>query len=237
MLVHIQRLFSIFLWYGGVVVFLAGCIFALPPSSPLGARLLEMLITFFSSTGVSFVVLGPSDGFLVQIYLALGLGLLLGLPYLARELYAFSAPGLYHEERKFFLIVFVISLVLFFLGALFGLAVVAPPSLKILVSFNAMLDVQSLYSVRDFIGDLFALILFSGIAFMLPVAMVLLSRFRIVVAHTWLSVWRYFILLVLLVSAIITPDGTGVTMMLFSAPLVALYFAGAFFAIMMRPRT
>jgi sec-independent protein translocase protein TatC len=65
-----------------------------------------------------------------------------------------------------------------------------------------------------------------GIMFLLPVFMVFLSFLGIVKPCFWKNNWRYALLIFLIFSAIITPDGTGITMIMLSAPLAGLYFLG-----------
>lgn len=227
MILQFQSLFSAILRYGVASGIIALLVFSFPGDRSLVMRLIDSLLRFFSDSGVSFVVLNPSDGFVLQIYLALAVGAFAALPVGFREAYLFVEPGLYPRERRLLVLVAVFSFFLFIAGAFFGFWVIMPPSLSILLGFNDLLGVESLYSIRNFVGDLFLVTFFTGVAFTLPVAMVLLSVLGIVPSRVWREVWRYVIFGVLCFSALVTPDGTGVTMVLFSAPVGLLYFLGA----------
>ncbi len=162
MLLHIRDLFFILLRYFVLIVLIAALVFSLPVSHPLVAQVLDALFAFFAGLGVSFVSLNPSDGFFVELYIAVGMALFLSIPYIFAKLYGFFGPGLYPKERKLLIIVFISSTILFVVGAAFGLLVVAPPSLKILLSFNSILGIPSIYSISDFAGDIAMLMLFSS---------------------------------------------------------------------------
>lgn len=221
-----KTLFSAVIRYGVLSLGCAGVLFFFPGGESFAVKMLNALLGFFSYLDISFVVLGPSDGFVVQIYIALFLGGVLALPYGLFSLYRFVAPGLYSRERFFLAAVFASALLLFILGAAFGLVVLLPPTFSILLEFNTSLGVESLYSLRSFVSDLFLVLLFSGAAFTLPVVMVLLTALGIVSSASWKALWRYVTFGILVLSAIITPDGTGITMLLFAIPLGILYALG-----------
>jgi sec-independent protein translocase protein TatC len=86
------------------------------------------------------------------------------------------------------------------------------------------------FSLDEFVYYVFSLSIAVGIMFLLPLFMILLSMMRIIEASFWKKKWRHAILIFLVLSAIITPDGTGVSMIILFLPLAVLYFLGYFFA-------
>ena len=69
-----------------------------------------------------------------------------------------------------------------------------------------------------------------GTMFLLPLFMILLSYLRIISAEFWINKWRFALIFFLVLCAIITPDGTAISMIILFVPLVGLYFVGCFFA-------
>jgi sec-independent protein translocase protein TatC len=92
--------------------------------------------------------------------------------------------------------------------------------------YTQAIEVVPMLTVDDFISLVMSLILLTGFAFTLPVVMILLTSIKIVPAAFWKQQWRYAILLFLILSAIITPDGSGVSVMLLAVPLCILYGCG-----------
>jgi len=100
----------------------------------------------------------------------------------------------------------------------------------VLYPFATTLGAVPFFGIDEFIYYVFGLMVAVGVMFLLPIFMVLLSYIGLVEPAFWKSKWRYALLFFLVLSAIITPDGTGVTMIMLFLPLVALYLFGYFFA-------
>jgi len=83
------------------------------------------------------------------------------------------------------------------------------------------------FSLDSFVSSVFLLTVSVGVIFLLPVVMVLLTRLSIVPSEWWLKHWRGAVLASVIFSAVITPDGSGVTMVFLFVPLMLLYGIGA----------
>lgn len=173
----------------------------------------------------------PWDAYIVMFKVAFFLAIVVGSPFLVYEIGQFIGPALRRSEKRIILRITVPVLVLFIAGVTMCFVIVLP------FTFNLLFSVQNLMGANFLIlyGDNFIdfVLLFSlafGVAFQLPVVMYGLSEVGIVQADFWKRHWRIAAAGIFLFGAIITPDGSGVTMMLVSLPMLALYVVGYGFA-------
>ena len=175
---------------------------------------------------VEIVVLNPLNAFLTQIIIALSLAFILTFPILLYRLIKFISPALYEKEKKAVSKVVIFSVILFILGCFFSYLILIPSTFKILYSFATVLGASPLFTAYEFVSLTFVLVIAVGIMFQIPIFMVLLSSLGLVSSSFWKNNYKYIFLGFLIFSAIITPDGTGVTMLLLFFPLAGLYFLG-----------
>ncbi len=173
----------------------------------------------------------PWDAYVVMFKVAFFLAIVFASPSIAYETAQFIAPALRPSEKHLILRVTVPVVVLFLAGVTMCLLVVLP------FTFNLLFSVQNLMGANLLIlyGDNFIdfVLLFSlafGIAFQLPVLMYGLSALGIVPANFWSRHWRIAAIAIFFFGALITPDGSGVTMMFVAIPMLVLYVVGYVFA-------
>ncbi len=173
----------------------------------------------------------PWDAYVVMFKVAFFLALVFASPSIAYETAQFVAPALRASEKRLLLRVTVPVIVLFLAGVTMCLLVVLP------FTFNLLFSVQNLMGANLLIlyGDNFIdfVLLFSlafGVAFQLPVLMYGLSALGIVPASFWSRHWRIATIAIFFFGALITPDGSGVTMMFVALPMLVLYVLGYAFA-------
>ncbi len=201
------------------------------PGSPSFATQLflsakEMLIP----ADIPVVALGPVSSFVAPIVMAFLMALLISFPLGIYLTYQFLSPALHASEQKLLRRFVIPSIVLFYLGCSLAYFVIIPRTFFFLYSFAPPLGVMPFFALDNFISSVFFLTLTTGIAFLLPIGMIVLSHIGIVSQYFWTRHFRVAIVIVLIFSALITPDGSGVTMVFLSIPLLLLYFVGAFFA-------
>jgi sec-independent protein translocase protein TatC len=154
-------------------------------------------------------------GYLYQIVLA--------SPYVLYQIWLFVAPGLYRHERKA-VAGFVISSVLLFLsGIVFAYYVILPYLLKFLVNFQTGGPFTPLISIDEYFDLVLNVLLGVGVVFELPVLAFLLSLFGIVTPKFLWKNFRYAILIIAILAAVITPTPDAITMLVFMGPMVVLY--------------
>jgi sec-independent protein translocase protein TatC len=169
----------------------------------------------------------PWDAYVVMFKVAFFLAVVAGSPFIVYEMGEFIRPALRPSERRLILRITLPILLLFLAGVTMCFVIVLP------FTFNLLFSVQNLMGANFLVlyGDNFIdfVLLFSlafGVAFQLPVVMYGLSAVGLVAADFWRRHWRVATAGIFLFGAVITPDGSGVTMILVSLPMLALYLVG-----------
>ena len=168
-----------------------------------------------------------SGGFAVPLTVYLEMSILLSvivsLPYIAYELYMFIAPGLYSREKKF-LKTFIFSFsILFILGVIYGYYLIMPLTFKILIYFSDIIGSKPWFTIDDFLSLTILGLAVTGFFFTLPVFLVLAMKFGVVSPETLSKNKRYIYVGLLIITAILTPDPTPVSMILLSIPFIVFY--------------
>jgi len=175
---------------------------------------------------VELVALNPLSAFLAQVIVSLFLAFIASLPFFLYGFTKYFSPVFSQQEKKQILKILFPSFFLFIIGCLFAYFILIPTTLKILYGFPVVMGVIPFFVVNEFIFFVLGIMLISGIMFLLPIFMVLLSWVGIIKKDFWKNNWRYAVSTFLIFSAIITPDGSGITMLMLSVPLSSLYFLG-----------
>jgi sec-independent protein translocase protein TatC len=115
---------------------------------------------------------------------------------------------------------------LFIFGVVFSYILVIPFTLNLLYKYGESIGAETFLTVNDFITFVLQFILGFGIAFQLPVLMYVLSLSGLTDSKFWQKNFRYAIIIITIFGAIITPDGSGVTMWFIALPMIALYAVG-----------
>lgn len=188
--------------------------------------LFEYMREYLLPNGVELVVISPLTAFLAQIKVALFLACIISFPFLLYKLILFIRPALYGRERKASLAILIPTVILFIGGVLFSYFIIIPPTFAILYTYTTSIGATPYFGVGEFVSLTFALSFTVGVMFLLPVFMYVLSWFGIIERGFWHTHWRYALFSFLVLSAIITPDGSGISMLLLTTPLIALYGVG-----------
>jgi sec-independent protein translocase protein TatC len=180
-----------------------------------------------SKVGVtSLVVFSPTEGFNLELKLALMAAIFLASPFVLGQVWLFISPGLYKHERKYALPFIFSSSLLFVTGGLFGYFIAFPFALQFLLEWEKNMGVTSLINASQYF-DLFIMVeLGLAVIFEIPALIFVLARIGLVSGPFLLRNTRYAILIATILAAVITPTTDIPNMMMMAIPMVGLYLLG-----------
>ncbi len=176
----------------------------------------------------------PTDTVNLYIKTALVAGVILASPFILYQIWLFISPGMYANEKKYVFPFMVSTMALFLGGAWFGYHYVIENAIRVLI-FDFGKGFTPILTIDEYTGFFLAVVLGLGTCFELPILIFFLALFGIVDARFLLRHFRYAILAIFLVAAIICPDPSPVTMCIFASPMLALYFLGVGVAYFVHP--
>jgi len=186
----------------------------------LAPRVLDHIV---KSTVGHAVVLSPLEALNERIKLSLLLGLAIALPIVLHRLWSFIVPGLLKRERTWVPVMAGASYVLFGLGAWAAYGYVVPLVMQVLAAFMTPSMVAQI-RLSELLGFTYNMALACGIVFQLPLVCMLLTAIGIVTPKFLLKQWRFAIVGVFLITAIITPGDVVTAQVIMGIPMTALYF-------------
>ncbi|TXK17637.1 twin-arginine translocase subunit TatC [Homoserinibacter sp. GY 40078] len=164
-----------------------------------------------------------TGAFDVRLQVSLVTGIIISSPVWLFQLFAFFVPGLTRRERGYIFGFFFTAVPLFFAGCAAGWFVL-PRIVEIMYSFVPD-NATTLYEARVYLDFVLKLLLATGVAFVLPVFLVLLNFAGVLPGITILKSWRWAVIAIAVFTAIATPAGDIISMFLLALPMVLLYFA------------
>lgn len=149
-------------------------------------------------------------------------GIILGFPYILWEVWRFISPALYVKERQSARLFIFSSSVLFFLGVLFGYFVIIPMSVNFFATFTVSDVIKNEFNIQSYMGMVKTSILACGLLFELPIIIYFLTRLGLVTPEFLRKYWRYAVIIILIVAAIVTPPDV-VSQVIVTIPMLAIY--------------
>ena len=162
------------------------------------------------------------EQFFVHIKVSLVLGFIFAFPFVFREIWKFVAPGLETKEKKVTSGIIALCSFLFFLGVMFGYFIIAPFAIKFFAEYTVGDFAQTAPTLDSYVGFLTMLTLPVGIVFELPVIAYFLAKLGIINSTLMTRYRRHAIILILVISAIITPPDV-LTQVLIGIPIFLIY--------------
>jgi sec-independent protein translocase protein TatC len=180
-------------------------------------------------TETSLVQTSPMEAFsIIWVKLPLLCALFVASPWLLYQVWAFVAPGLYQKERRFAVPFILSAATLFIAGGLFAYYVAFRFGLTFLLGIGQNVNVKPLINITEYFDIFVNVILGVAVVFELPILIFFLTLLRIASPRFLLANSRYAVLAIVVLAAVITPTPDIVNLMLFSVPMVILYFVGIF---------
>lgn len=165
---------------------------------------------------------GLTGPFAIAMKVSLMAGLVAATPIWLYQLWAFLAPGLHTKEKRY-AIAFVGAGVPLFLGGGYLAYVILPQTAQIMIDLTVE-DARNLFPLDDYLDLVVRMIIVFGLAFELPLLLVLLNFTGVLTAKRMLGWWRVMVLGITIFAAVATPTGDPFSMSLLAAPIVFLYF-------------
>lgn len=165
---------------------------------------------------------------LMPINLALNLAIFFNLPFIFLNLWLFIAPGLYPNEKKYIIPLFITSLILFTLGVLFSYYFVLPLMFSIFVTWLPS-NVNIMTDINNYLDFIFNIFLIFGIVFQIPLIIIILTKLNIITYQSLINYRSYFVIIAFIISMLLTPPDV-MSMIMLAVPICLLYELGIILA-------
>ena len=186
--------------------------------------LLAAPLTKHLPQGATLIATSVITPFLVPLKITLMGAFLIALPYVLYQVWAFVAPGLYSHEKKMVLPLVISSTILFLIGVAFVYFIVIP-GLAGFIQAVAPESITAAPDVEEYFGFVLTLFLVFGIAFEVPIAVIVLVRLGVVTIEQLQKVRGYFIVGAFIVAAVVTPPDV-ISQLALAIPMCLLYEGG-----------
>lgn len=164
----------------------------------------------------------PTGAVVMYFRVALMSGAIIAVPYITYQLFLFIVPGLTQKERKWVLLAIPATTGFFLLGVSFAWFIMAPAAFEFLQTFQD--DVfQDQWFAQEYFKFLTSLLFWIGVAFEMPVFMFVLARLGLIGPKALIRNWRFAVVMITVIAALITPTVDPFNMLLVTAPLLGLY--------------
>ena len=156
-------------------------------------------------------------------------GLIVAMPLLAYQVWAYIAPGLTRKERRYVIAIVPGATISFIVGVLFAYFALMPAALGFLFGFGSDL-VEIRPTVATYISFISRLLIAIGVIFQLPLAMFFLSKVHLINPKMLGGIRRYVVVVAFIVSAVVTPTPDPLNQLLVAIPILVLYEVGVLLA-------
>jgi sec-independent protein translocase protein TatC len=179
---------------------------------------------------VRLVVAGVTDAFMLQVKVAVMVGVVIASPVWIYQLWAFVTPGLHSTERRWVYVFAAVSVPLFLAGVLLAY-VLMPKGLEVLLGFTPQ-NVGNYLPVDRYLSFFLRMVVVFGIGFLTPLFIVGLNVLGVLSGKRLARAWRFIIFGVFVFAAVATPTGDPITMLLLAAPVLLLVGAAVGFCML-----
>ncbi len=180
-------------------------------------------------------VFSPTETIGVLFKVGMYGGLMLASPVVFYEMLAFIVPGLTPKERKLVLPGLLGVIAFLLAGMAFAYWVILPASLGFLLDLGGN-NFDPVIGAQQYMDFATRIIFWVGLSFELPMILALVAKLGLLRARQMLGFWRYAVVIIFIVAAIVTPTPDPLTQSLVAGPLLALYVVGIGFSWIVQPK-
>jgi sec-independent protein translocase protein TatC len=183
-------------------------------------RIIQILLEPYGQR--QLLVTSPTSSLTNVFTVSLTVGAILALPFLLYQLLAFIFPGLLPKEKRWILLGLPFGFFLFILGATFAFFVMLPTAVGFLTSIFPTVFKYEL-TPDEYIPFVAGVMFWMGVAFEMPLLIFILAKANVVNAHVLKKHWRWAVVAVAVIAALVTPTPDPINMSIVMVPLLALY--------------
>ena len=173
----------------------------------------------------SLIITDPVEGLSTRIRIAMYGGLLFALPIIMWQIWRFIVPALKANEKRYAIPFIMSSVVLFLLGCVLAYLTLEK-ALEFLISWAGE-DVEAIFQVSKYVRLVTLMAFAFGVGFQFPVLLVFLQLAGVLTPQQLLGAWRYAIVGIVVLAAVITPSGDPISLAALAGPMLVLYFIAA----------
>jgi sec-independent protein translocase protein TatC len=170
------------------------------------------------------ILLGVASGFTLYMRVALYLGIGLAIPFLLYQVWAFISPGLYKHEKRYAVPVLTMTGFFFISGAAFAYYIAFPAACNYLLGLQTSGGFQTLPDAEQYFDLIILIMIGLGIVFQIPTVAFVLGRIGLITPKMMLKAWRYAVVIIAIISALLTPTADAFNMVLFAARCSSFIF-------------
>lgn len=177
------------------------------------------------SKNTQMIFTGLPEAFFTYLKVSLIAGIVVSTPVLFYEFWMFVSPGLYRDEKKYFLPIVILSVFFFIVGSSFGYFIAFPYGFKFFLEFSTD-SIHAMLSMKEYLSFASTLLLAFGFIFELPLVLAFMARMGLVTVPFLQKNRKYAILIIFIVAAVLTPGPDVISQLMMAGPLMILYEIG-----------
>jgi sec-independent protein translocase protein TatC len=205
--------------------------------SPTLFRWIQRPIQPYLPKGTHLAFTTMPEPFILYFRVALYGGIILASPFLIWQVWLFISPALYRRERRWAIPFLLVTLVFFLTGCAFGYLVAFPRVCQFLIGMGTSTGFMPVITINEYLSIASKTIFGLGLCFELPILVFFLARFGLVTERFLLAKFKYAVLLIFVIAAVITPTPDMMTQCVFAVPMIVLYLLGIAIAWAFKRRT
>ena len=185
--------------------------------------------------GVKLIYTEPGEAFSLYIQISLIVGVVFAAPLIMYQVWMFIAPGLYSNEKRLAIPFVLFTTIGFVAGAAFNHYISFPFMMAFFASFNTP-DLAFMPKLDEVFGLYSKMLIGMGLVFQMPTVVFFLAKMKLITARFLINNFKFALLIIFVVAAVVTPSGDMMTQVIFASPMVALYFLSIVIAWVVGPK-